>query len=357
MFDAIIGPGSALRNRYELAPEKRRRIYETLSSMLKNDMTLTQSLESLIDIARRVKNQGQRALLERWLVRVVDGQLFAVAAAELPESDRVILSAGEDANGLADILERVLFLEDARKAMRSELVNGLSKPAILLFATIGLMVMITTSIVPVYAEQIPMDQWKGLALALSGLAYFTVYILPFVIVIFMLALMAALWSCSRWTGSIRQVFDRFPPWSIYRIIESSAFLIAIGTMAKTMAVSDAVQRLHVKAGPWLRERTGLALVNLDNGDLLASAFHKTGINFPQIDVLNELLAYEKLDSFNDILLKLAMQSLQKTLRQIKLQMGILNTLSMLVFTTVLLVVIGGNVGLQQMFANLQSGAN
>ena len=357
MLDALIGPGSPLRNRFELAPEKRRRIYETLSSMLKNDMSLTQSLESLIDIARRVKNHGQRALLERWLTRVVDGQLFAVAAAELPESDRVILSAGEDASGLADILERVLFLEDARKAMRSELINGLSKPAILLFAIIGLMVMITTSIVPVYAEQIPMEEWKGMALALSGLAYFTVYILPGVIVVFILALIVALWSCSIWTGPIRQRFDRFPPWSIYRIIEGSAFLIAIGTMAKSMAISDAVQRLHAKAGPWLRERTGRAIGNLDNGDLLASAFYKTGINFPQSDILYELLAYEKLDNFNDILLKLAMQSLQKTLGSIKLQMSILNTVSMLLFTSVLLVVIGGNIGLQQMFANIQTGAN
>jgi type II secretory pathway component PulF len=145
------------------------------------------------------------------------------------------------------------------------------------------------------------------------------------------AIMAVIYfTISIWTGKIRAVFDNIPPWSLYKIFTGISWLLALSALVKGgTPVSTAMRALRRDATRYLRERIDKAMVYINNGDNLGQALSKTGLGFPDKEVINDLKIYSELDNFEEALDNLANEWLEESVYMIEERASILNMVALL----------------------------
>src|SRR3546814_18795379 len=80
---------------------------------------------------------------------------------------------------------------------------------------------------------------------------------------------------------IRIYLDKIPPWSIYRMLQGSTFLLNIAIMIKAGVRLQNILIMMDKTGsPWVRSRVGAALAGINSGLNLGQALPGTGYQFP-----------------------------------------------------------------------------
>ncbi|HIJ62892.1 MAG TPA: type II secretion system F family protein, partial [Rhodospirillaceae bacterium] len=157
-----------------------------------------------------------------------------------------------------------------------------------------------------------------------------------------LAVALALWSLSRWTGAWRSQFDRFGPWSLYRIVVGAGVLSSlVSFMRAGMPVPEAVRRLRAGAGPWLGERLDAALYFLNSGHDLGTALQKAGHGFPDRAIIEDLRVFASLGNLEDALQRIAAEWTRESVERLDAFSATMKVVGMvLVAATVGLIQIG-----------------
>jgi type II secretory pathway component PulF len=333
-----------------------RRTYLKLGQMVKNGLTVPVALET---IAQQQLDRGKSratvaAVLTRWRRGILNGEPLAEAAKkDLPPADIILLRAGEKSGQLDRAITNILHLQDAVKKMKGAIRGGLAYPSVLLLLAFGLMNFVTYQMVPVYTEFAPTDKWTGAAAALASGAWFVANILPFILVLFGLFLAAALWSLPRWTGPLRQKFDSFIPWSIYKLFMGTGFLIALaGLVREGVKTNDALEIIMDGTAPWYRERLSTTLRRMEDGEKIATALYNSGFQFPDREIVDDLRAYENFDTFDSMIETLANDALETALQRVNAQMRVLFNIAIFVFGGVLMWYILGMAGMNAMIGEM-----
>src|SRR3546814_8506799 len=110
--------------------------------------------------------------------------------------------------------------------------------------------------VPQFARVSPPETWTGSAAVLNHLSYFvTNWGLESLGVLFIF-LMWVVWSMPNMhRPRIRIYLDKIPPWSIYRMLQGSTFLLNIAIMIKAGVRLQHILIMMAKTGsPWVRSR-------------------------------------------------------------------------------------------------------
>ncbi len=94
-------------------------------------------------------------------------------------------------------------------------------------------------------------------------------------------------------------------------------------------VSTALQALRRDANPYLRERIDKTLVFVNNGDNLGQALDKTGLEFPDREIIADLKIYSELDNFEEAIDKLANDWLDESVYLIEQKASVLNMAALL----------------------------
>ncbi|MEZ6136223.1 MAG: type II secretion system F family protein [Pirellulaceae bacterium] len=184
-------------------------MFNMLCTLLENGMPLQKALSALSNDASLRKHSK---LLKRLNNRLIEGTSFHVALSAYPLAfpATVIqqIKIGESSGNLASSLRRVSTQVEGWLAIRNNLFQKLSYPALVIFAGSGLMVFMLTVVVPqfenVYAESQVDLPWvtsvvTGLSRALGRRAW--LLLLPIFIVL-------GLFIRIRTSASAHHVFDR-----------------------------------------------------------------------------------------------------------------------------------------------------
>ena len=112
-------------------------------------------------------------------------------------------------------------------------------------------------------------------------------------------------------------------------------------------MSKAMRSLRADASRYLLYRIDRALIFVNNGDNLGDALYRTGLGFPDEEVVGDLRIYAELDNFPNALEQLAQDWLESSVRDIDQKAAILNTIAILMIAAVVAWVVMGTFAMQE----------
>ena len=334
----------------------RARVYGKLSGYLRNGVSNRDAVEIML---RRASNNGKNPLeplaivLREWFNGILNGELLAKAAANwISESDRIVLEAGEKAGRTEIALDNALYIATAGKKIKNAVIFGLAYPIGLFFVAVGLALLFGLMVIPTFEEIIPKERWEGGAVALIYISAFaSTYVIP------TLALMIAVTACivyalPRWVGPMRAIADRYPPFSIYRLVNGAGFMLSVSALIRAgMPLPDIMLTLMRGSSPWYYEKISMTLKHVSNGKNLGEALALTGHQFPDKDTVEDLQDYATMDKFDETLEKLGREWVETSVGRIESQMSILKQLGLLLVGVVFATIALGLMALQGQLAS------
>ena len=264
--------------------QNRIEFYRTLTLLYRNNSSL---LDALLDIAANYSEDGKKrfnpiAMVAKDCAQSVENgeKLSAQLQYWVPEQEVQLITAGELAGALQEGLRRgveaVQQSENIRKTM-----SHLLYPLLLIGGIGYLLNQVSTTIVPQMEKMGSPETWTTEGRILKVVADI-VTTLGYPGAIAVMAIVAGIVATFPYfRGPVRVLLDRWPPWSFYRDIKGSDFLLQI-TMLQNSSTSLelALEQVSEMSSPWMQERVDAVSLGVANGLNFGEALERTGYGFP-----------------------------------------------------------------------------
>lgn len=315
------------------AGKARLKLYRKIASLMRNRFSLMDALDMLHDSASNGgKNPGEpmAIAIASWGRALNNGKTFSEALKGwAPDRERLMLSVG-DVSDLESALLNLIKVSEGSSKMIRPIIGAITYPAFLLMMAVLIIYAIGVYMVPPMIDAAPNVVWRGLAKDLVDLSGWIKdnWIIAFSTLPIVMAIIY--FTISIWTGSIRVFFDSVPPWSLYRIFVGISWLLSLSALVSGgTPISTAMRALRRDASRYLKERIDKTLVFINNGDNLGQALAKTKLNFPDVEVINDLKIYSELDNFEEALNNMANEWLEESVIVIEEKAAVLNMVALL----------------------------
>lgn len=343
--------------RTQFTDTARLRLYRKISKMLSNGMPLLKVLEELRDRAShqgRKPNEPMAIVLDDCRRTVQNGRLLAEGLEWwVPKTEQMIIMAGEQSGRLEITLLAVIDVVEAEKKIKSVIVGGIIYPVAVFALVIVYVYLFGTRVIPQFATMVDPSTWKGAAKSLYLMSMFVQNWMAYLIVGIAAAVMLVLVSMPLWRGNVRVIFDKFAPYSIYRLVVGSGFLMAFSALQSAgITVEKSLMRLSDMAQPWLRERLDGALLGVKSGLNCGEALRNAGYGFPSTEVVDDLCVYAEYKGFAESLKILADEWMEEGIAHISIQMKVLNGFAIITLAIVIGWLVTGFFGIQHEIASM-----
>lgn len=217
--------------------------------------------------AREGRRKNAIALTHRSVSkRLGDGKSFSESMAPyIPKEEALLLDVGEVSGRLPQALKSCQTQANADVEIGSLVTAAMAQPALSMVSILMTGYFCGMSLWPEMLKVIEIKYWPAWAVPLVKIEIALAKHWQIMGMFFVLA--GLYWyTIPRWTGRFRAVFDRIPPWSVYRDRQSASFLAVLGgLLASGMELDTALGRIEKNASPWLqwhirRTRAKLAVV-------------------------------------------------------------------------------------------------
>lgn len=301
--------------------QKKVRVLRQLQRLIGAGVPTIKSLDMLYALyskGGKKKKDPMAIAINDWRYKLRSGKPLATSMSGwVSSTEQMIIEAGEQSDALSSAFSDALLATSAGKAIRGAIIGGLAYPGVMLLALIGMLWGFSTSIVPTFATIVDPSEWTGNAAKMYGVSQFIINYSLITILGIAGSLTAIIMTMPHITGSIRPTLDRFPPWSLYKVISGASFMISMrGFMVSGVSVHDALRKIAKTAPPYLKTRTETIYKGVNMGHNLGAAMQKSGHNFPDPDIAGEIYIYAELDGFSENLDILAKEwidgSIEKT---------------------------------------------
>ncbi|MBQ7303971.1 MAG: type II secretion system F family protein [Alphaproteobacteria bacterium] len=339
--------------------ETRLKIFRKLASLMKNRFSLMDALDMLHDgITNGGKNPSEpmAIALASWGKALQNGVPFSDALKGwAPNRERLMLSVG-DVSDLESALMNLIKVTEGTTKMIRPIRSAVSYPSFLFMMAILIVYAIGAYMVPPMIDTAPGTKWVGTAKSVVDISYWIKdnWLMAFTLFPALMLLIYA--TVGIWTGPIRAIIDNAPPWSLYKVFMGITWLLALSALVKGgVPVSVALQSLRRDSNPYLRERIDKTMVYIKNGDNLGQSLMKTGLNFPDKEIISDLKIYSELDNFEEALEKLANDWLEESVYMIEQKASILNMAALLAVSGVIAWAVFGVFEMQEQITDAMGG--
>ena len=260
----------------------------------------------VLDDAKKALTGGSRNLasaIKRWL----------------PDSEAIQLASGEQAGKLTECLQGLISMTESKSKMMTTVLAGMAEPVLLLVLSIGLLFQISQEIVPIMSRSQDLSQMTGapyiMYLLATSVQRYGVYLLALTVCFSVWVF----WSLpQRGNSGIRLILEKFPPWSIYKAIEGTTFLLNVAIMLKSnIQLYRALELMRQFASPWLKERVEMTMFGLRQGRTLGASLVNTEYDFPDKDMLPFLVVLSEQKNFEQAINILATRWIERTVVKVK----------------------------------------
>lgn len=339
-------------SKVQFSGKERIRIYRKIIRLLQNGVPLLQALESIWLLSSRdgkKPNLPIARILRMWIEQVKNGKPLDVAIQGwVPETDRTVIGAGDASGRLPEAIENACFLYEGQKKIKTAVIAGVAYPIVLFGMDVAFLFIFGMDVIPKFETALPRDRWTGLAGQMASMADFVQsWMIPLLVVV--LSLVAVMfWSMPRWTGKLRVRLEKWPPYSIYKLVEGSGFLLSMAALtAAGVKQTVALRSMMRDARPWYEERISKTLYHVNNGLNLGEALHRTGLRFPDDETVNDLRTYATLNGFDEMLMRLGRENLEETIDRIRQQSTVMRNAGIIVAGVVIAWLFMGIFSIQQ----------
>ena len=223
-----------------------------------------------------------------------------------------------------------------KKVFREALIG----PTINLFLSIGIMYMFFNTLVPTMTGTIPLESMSPFSMVLAEIAkHFNIYLLVIVTLI-IISSAWTIWALPRYNGWFRLKYEKFPPFSMYKLMVGCSFLYAYNALTKSGVAQ--VQALHIIrkfATPYLTLRINKILEQTSRS--IGEALIQLKLDFPDKEIITEMAMASEQGVLTEALPEIVENLSIDGLELIKLQAQIAKGFAMvLVVGSVFLMLIG-----------------
>ncbi|MGH8778319.1 type II secretion system F family protein [Paraburkholderia sp.] len=341
--------------RLQFTTQARLRLYRKIAKMISNGLPLLKVLEELELRAShegRKPNEPEALTLSDWRRVVQNGGMLSEAMEWwVPHTEQMIVMAGEQSGRLEVALGMVSNVVTSQRRIRFAIVGGLTYPVVIFAMTIGYLYLFGKLVIPRFETIVSADRWHGVAHSLYTMSRFVQGGMIYCVIALLLLVAGLFYSMPRWSGNTRVMLDRFPPFSVYRLIVGCGFLVAFSSLQSAgFTVEKSLTRLADNAKPWLRQRIDDMLFGVKSGLNVGEAMKNTGYGFPSTEIVDDLCIYAEYKGFADALQSLADEWMQEGVTVIEAQMRVVNGVAIVTLALVLSWLITGFFGIQQEIA-------
>jgi len=332
--------------------QKRMAISSKIVSLLKNNFTLMDALHriEMIESKNGKKPDEPFAICMREIQKDMErGMSFSEATRGWVPNDETLLLMSGNISSLVTSLENVARVVNGSGRIKRAMVSALAYPLFLFALTIGLVVMVGLYLVPPLTQAAGSDiVWRGTAKSLIWASDFSSkYLIHFTVGIIAVIGVIAL-SLPLWTGKLRTIFDNYPPWNIYKLQVSVSWMMSLSAMVMAdVAVPDAMRLLADNSNRYLSYILNEALHHIANGENLGNALAATGMNFPNEEIIGDLVIYSDMNDFAKNVSKIANDYMETSVRKMESLSGALNALGMAMVSAVMGWVVMGTFAMQE----------
>lgn len=331
--------------------EKRIAVIRKLASLLRNDFTLMNALgriEMIESNNGKNPNEPFAIVMREWQKNLERGMSFSdTTRGWLPDEETLLVTSGNISN-LVIALENTSRVIESAGRIRRAVRSAIAYPLFLLVLTFGIIVMVGLYLVPPLVEVAGSDViWRGAARGLIAMSNFTIkywymFTVGFLALIFVIGL-----SLENWAGRLRATFDKIPPWNIYKIHISVGWLMSLSSMISAgITMPDAIRMLADNASRYLRSILEETLHYIANGDNLGVALSRTGRDFPNKEIIGDLMIYADMVDFDKNITAIANDYLDDSVRKMESLSNVLNGIGIMLVSAIIAWVVLGTFQMQ-----------
>lgn len=304
----------------------RRRLWLKLAKLIGNGVQILQAVDSIKDrrIASGGKGEPETLALSAWSAAMKNGaRLSKAMEGWVTVEEMMLISAGEQSGTLEASLRSAARVMEARKRISGAVYAGLAYPFVLVLMAIGVLFLFGFKIVPAFTKVLQGAEWHGLAKGMIIISNFAHDWLWLVVPAAGVMIVVFFMTLSQFDGPLRIRLDRYAPYSIYRIMQGSTWLIALSAMVEAgLRIEVALEQLASSAGPWLHRRITTCLAGMRSGRNMGEALARAGFEFPDREIIEDLGVYSSLSGFEEALSMLGKEWLDESVEQIESRMKV-----------------------------------
>lgn len=336
----------------------RKNLWRKLSKLLRDGIPLIAGLQEIR--ALRKPTEPIAIAIADWVRGLNNGRKFSeVVRPWVSAEESMLIMAGEQSGTLEESLQSVVKVSQASAAIKSALIGGIAYPAFLLILSFGALYFFGFKIIPAFSKAARPDAWVGVARTMIDAAGFIQNWLLWIALVVALLIVAFFVSLPHWNSNVRVVLDRHAPYSIYRVMQGSSWLIALSALVGAgIRIESAIEQLGNNASAWARIRSDAALKGLRAGRNLGESLERSGYEFPDREIISDIRLYATKSGFEEALRQIGDEWITGSVERIQGLMGILFGVSMLLVGGVILFIASGFIAMQlQLTQILQRAAS
>ncbi len=280
------------RAQFKWNRKTRYRIYRKLEGMLRGNEALSRSLDRLYQNVTEVGKYPKRpaaVALREWFLKDRAGiSLSKAMEGWVPTSELYLIRAGEESGALARTLAFIQLMGERGRQMREAVSYAIGYPA---FITLLVGFVIWTFSVNLIANM-RANAPKNVVDSMGAVVPFSDFVSSYglwVIAILLVTVAVIASTLPYWRGPTRTKFDMYPPWSWYRVMQGSGFLMGLSALlGSQVPLKRSLEILEEQGNPWIRERIGAARQRVLRGHNLGEALRLSGMNFPAPEIAIDL---------------------------------------------------------------------
>ncbi|HEU0117104.1 MAG TPA: type II secretion system F family protein [Alphaproteobacteria bacterium] len=280
------------RFQFRSSRKHRFRIYRKLEGMLRMNEALSRSLDRLYLNASEMGKYPRRpaaVALREWFLKDRAGVTLSEAMEGwVPTGELYMIRAGEESGTMSKALGTIQSVGEKAKQMKEAVFYAVGYPIFMLILVSFVLWTFGVNLIENMRKSAP----KNVVAAMGGVANLSDFIndwgLTLIVGVVLICILIA-FTLPRWTGSVRAKFDMFPPWSWFRILQGSGFLLGLSALlGAQVPLKRALEILEEQGNPWMRERINAARQEVLRGRNLGEALRIGKFNFPDPQVAIDL---------------------------------------------------------------------
>lgn len=337
--------------------DKRMAVARKIASLLRNNFTLMDALHriEMIESKNGKKPNEPFAIAMREIQQNLErGMTFAAATAEWVPTEETLLLTSGNVSSLLVSFENIGRVVGGISRIKRAMVSAITYPLFLFALTIGIIVMVGIYLVPSLAEAAGSDViWHGTAASLVWVSNIANKYWVWIAVIFVTLFGAIFISLPIWTGRLRTLIDKIPPFSTYKLQTSVSWLMSLAAMVSAgVSVPDAIRLLADSSNRYLRDILDETLHHIANGDNLGTALSHTGKDFPSEEIIGDLMIYSDMNDFDKNLNQIANDYMDESVRKMESISNVLNSIGIILVSVIIGWVVFGTFQMQEQITSV-----
>lgn len=323
----------------QFGKKERVQFYESLMGVLEDGIPIEVALET---VEKAFSNNGK----ELHPVSIICGEIAMTVRggkslahscrAHVPYDEASLIETGEETGNLVQAFRDCVRIIEIRQRIGRLVRSVVALPSLTWSLMWALLYVIALWMVPSMTRRSDPESWTGIPALLYHLSnlvtHYGLAILIGLLAVIAIAVTTLPVFCGlkikhdspTWQVQVSRVLqvarlrvESFPPWSLYKVLHGSIFLLNMSVMLRTgINQLDALAILNRSAPPWLSERLDAIHYGVSSGKNFGEALKLAGHQFPDAMAIHYLEVLATRKGFAESMERFANRWLEQTLLRV-----------------------------------------